>query len=397
MPESSLTRDNPADTVLAAPAELPGLKPDLGTAGADPTSSTGREALASASQARLVWWRFRRHRPALVSLVALLIIYLVALFAGFFAPMSADNDHPAYTFAPPQQLHIGHDGLYVNGFKTYVDPSTARRTFSTDTSKVIPVGLFVRAEPYKIAALIPSDIRLIGPKNPADPFFLLGSDSQGRDMASRIIYGSQISMTIGLVGVFISFVLGIILGGISGYFAGRTDTIIQRVIEFVMSLPTLPLWLGLSTAVPPNWGPVKTYLAITAILSLIGWTSLARVIRGRFLEIRDDDFVLAAELDGASRWRIITRHMVPLFASHIIASITLSVPGMILAETSLSFLGLGLRAPAVSWGVLLQDAQQIQAIAYHPWLLLPAAAVVVAVMALNFVGDGLRDAADPYG
>lgn len=366
----------------------------------DPTADalpvTDREALASVSQARLVWWRFRRHRPALISLIALLIIYLVVIFAGFVAPATGDQYHAQYTYAPPQLLRLSGHGLYVHGYTTHIDPATAGRSYTTDSTSHIPVGLFVHGGQYKIIGLIPSNIHLIGPKNPHDPFFLLGSDSQGRDLFSRIVYGSQISMTVGLVGVAISFILGIILGGLSGYFGGAADTVIQRIIEFIMSLPTLPLWLGLSAAVPPGWGPLKTYFAITAILSLIGWTNLARVIRSRFMEIRNEDFVLAAELDGGSHWRVIIRHMVPSFTSHIVASITLTVPGMILAETALSFLGLGLRAPAVSWGVLLQDAQQVQALAYHPWLLFPAAAVVVAMVALNFVGDGLRDAADPY-
>lgn len=362
---------------------------------ADPPGATGRE-IGTASQGRLVWWRFRRHRLAMVSLAVLIVVYLAALFAGFIAPATADQHDARYTFAPPQRVHVSTDGLYVHGLASHVDTNTARRTYSIDETTRIAVRLFPRGETYKIAGVISTDIHLIGPVEQGRPFYLLGSDSQGRDLFSRILYGSQISMTIGFVGVMISFVFGIIFGGVSGYFAGRTDTIMQRIIEFVMSLPTLPLWLGLSAAVPPSWGPLKTYFAITGILSLIGWTGLARVIRGRFLEIRNDDFVLAAEFDGASRWRIIIRHMTPSFVSHIIAALTLSVPGMILAETALSFLGLGMQPPAVSWGVLLQDSQEVQAIAYHPWLLLPAVAVVVAVMALNFVGDGLRDAADPY-
>jgi peptide/nickel transport system permease protein len=356
-----------------------------------------RITTAGASQARLVWMRFRRHKLAMISLFVLAIIYFVAAFGGFLAPMTQDEYHAQYSYAPPQLLHVATSGMYVYGYRSHANPDTLQREFSTDKSKKIPVGFFVHGRKYKILGIFTSDIHFIGSKQRNAPFYLLGSDRQGRDMLSRTIYGARISMSIGLVGVSLAFVLGIVLGGISGYAGGRTDTLIQRFIEFVMSMPTLPLWLGLSAAVPPTWSPLKTYFAITIILSLIGWTGLARVMRSRFLQIRREDFVLAAEFDGASRSRIIARHMLPSFASHIIASLTLSIPSMILAETSLSFLGLGLRPPAVSWGVLLQDAQNVRVISSAPWLLLPGLAVVIAVMALNFVGDGLRDAADPYG
>jgi len=258
--------------------------------------------------------------------------------------------------------------------------------------------LFAKGEPYELFGLIRGDVHLIAPSagEMGAPMYLLGADSNGRDVLSRMIHGSRVSMSIGLVGVALAFVLGIVLGGVSGFFGGIVDTAIQRAVEFFMSIPTLPLWLGLAAAVPAGWGPLKRYFAVTVILSMIAWTHLARVVRSRFLSLREEDFVTAARIDGASQPRIIFRHMLPSFSSYLIASLTLSIPGMILAETSLSFLGLGLQAPAVSWGVLLQEAQNIRAIGSAPWLLLPGGLVVATVLALNFLGDGLRDAADPY-
>lgn len=359
-------------------------------------SGSSPDIRGGASQWRLMWWRFRRHRLAIVGLCVLIAMYLVALFSGFVAPKTQDSYDVDYSYAPPQLLRVSTSGLYVNGFDSSVDSDSLERRYVSNDQQ-ISVALFVRGDEYSFLGLVSSNIHLIGPTDPNAPFYLLGADRQGRDILSRIIYGSRISLSIGLVGVTLSLVLGLLLGGISGYIGGRVDTLIQRFIEFIMSLPTLPLWLGLSAAVPAGWSAVKTYFAVTVILSLIGWTGLARVVRGRFLQIRGEDFVLAAELDGVSRGRIIRRHMLPSFTSHIIASLTMAIPGMILAETALSFLGLGLQAPAVSWGVLLQDAQNIRAIATAPWLMFPGAAVVMAVVALNFVGDGVRDAADPYG
>jgi peptide/nickel transport system permease protein len=277
-----------------------------------------------------------------------------------------------------------------------VDPVAFRRTFVVDETQKIPIRFFVKGEPYILWGLIPARIRLIGPVDQSQPMFLLGADRIGHDVLSRIIYGTRISMSIGLVGVVISLSLGILLGGISGYYGGSADVIIQRIIEFIRSIPTIPLWMGLAAALPVDWPPLRLYFGITVILSLVGWTGLARVVRGRFLSLREEDFVMAAQLYGAGELRIILRHMLPSFMSHIIASITLAIPRMILAETSLSFLGLGLRSPIVSWGVLLKDAQNVRAVYSAPWLLTPAIAIVVAVLALNFLGDGLRDAADPY-
>lgn len=364
-----------------------------------------------ASQWALMWRKFRKHKLAVVGGIVTLLIYFVALFAEFLAPFAADAFSSQYTYAPPQPLHLfleTEEGRrffpHVNGYKVEVDQAALRRTFVVDEEQVIPVQFFARGTPYKLWGLFESDLHLIGPveydEDPQRitiPMYLLGADRLGRDMLSRIIHGTRISMSIGLVGVALSFVLGILLGGISGYYSGAVDNLIQRVIEFLRSIPEIPLWLGLAAALPKSWGPLQIYFGITIILSLLGWTGLARVVRGRFLSLRTEDFVMAARLDGNSEMRIIWVHMVPSFMSHIIASLTLAIPGMILAETALSFLGLGLRPPVVSWGVLLQEAQNIRAVATAPWLLLPGIAVVTAVLALNFLGDGMRDAADPYG
>ena len=352
-----------------------------------------------ASQWKLVWWRFRKHRLAVIGTVVVILIYLVALFAEFVAPFTPDAFDADYTYAPPQRLHFFDEdgfGLYVYGYSSKLNEETLVRTFEVDETKKVPVRLFAQGNTYKLWGLFESDLHLIGPVEKGEPMYLLGANDQGQDMLSRIIFGARVSMSIGLVGVALSFVFGVFLGGISGYFAGATDTVIQRLIEVLMSIPTLPLWLGLSAALPPDWSPLRIYFGITIILSLIGWTDLARVVRGRFLSLRGEDFVTAAELDGSSKPRIILRHMLPSFASHVIASLTLAVPAMILAETALSFLGLGLQPPIVSWGVLLQEAQNIRSLATAPWLLLPGFAVIIAVLALNFMGDGLRDSADPY-
>lgn len=358
----------------------------------------------SASQWKLMWWQFRRHRLAMISSLVLAGIILVAVFCEFLAPFSPNAFTPRYTYAPPQALHFfdrdAEGGLtwrpHVYGYKVTIEPTALRRIFVPDPAQKIPVGFFVKTAPYEMWGLFTLETKLFGPLKQTDPMFLLGADRLGRDMLSRIIYGTRISMSIGLIGVALSLVLGIVLGGISGYYGGWIDNVIQRVIEFILSLPTTPLWLGLAAAMPQDWPPLQIYLAITIILSLIGWTSLARVIRGRFLALRTEDFVTAARLDGASEPRVIFRQMAPSFVSHIIAEVSLAIPAMILAETALSFLGLGLQPPIVSWGVLLQEAQNIRAITTAPWLFAPGVAVVIAVLSLNFVGDGLRDAADPY-
>lgn len=351
----------------------------------------------------LVWWRFRKHKLAVAGGIVTVLIYLVALFADFLAPFDAVQTASRYTYAPPQPLHLlerTDDGVrwrpHVLGYDVEIDREAFRRTFVVDEETVIPVGLFVKGASYKLFGLIPWDRHLIGPVEPGQPMYLLGADRLGRDVLSRTIHGAKVSMSIGLVGVGLSLILGLALGGISGYFGGAIDNIIQRVVEFLRSIPTIPLWMGLAAAIPLSWPPLRVYFMITVLLSLIGWTGLAREVRGRFFALKTEDFVTAARLDGVSEGRIIMRHMMPSFSSHIIASVTLAIPAMILAETSLSFLGIGLRSPVVSWGVLLQEAQNIRSVATAPWLFWPGVAVVVAVLSLNFLGDGLRDAADPY-
>jgi peptide/nickel transport system permease protein len=360
-------------------------------------------SLVAASQWTLIWHKFSRHRLAMVALVVVVLIYLVAAFAEFLAPTDPAKFDPRYTFAPPQQIHLfltDDEGTrfapHVLGFKSQVDPKSFRRMFQPDPEKVIPIGFFVEGQPYKFWGIWDANRHFLGPVDKADPFFLIGGDRLGRDLLSRTIHGTRISMSIGLVGVTLSLIIGLILGGISGYRGGLIDRVIQRVIEFIRSVPTIPLWLGLAAAMPKDWPPLQVYFAILIILSLIGWTEIARVVRGRFLSLRREDFVIAARLDGVSEFRLIMRHMMPSLYSHIIAAITLAIPNMILAETALSFLGLGLQPPIVSWGVLLQDAQNLRAITQAPWLFVPGICVVVAVLALNFLGDGVRDAADPY-
>jgi peptide/nickel transport system permease protein len=362
-------------------------------------SETRHDGLERAGAWKLAWWKFKKHKLAMAGGIVVLLIYLVAALAEFIAPQGAGDYSARYTYAPPQQLHVWDGeklGLFVNGYKVEVNQESFAREFVIDPESRIPVGLFVRGSPYQLWGLISSDLHLIGPQDPADPMYLWGADRLGRDMLSRVIHGTRVSMTVGLVGVALSLFLGILLGGISGYYGGTIDNIIQRLIEFLLAIPTIPLWMGLAAAIPPTMSPVQVYFMITIILSLVGWTGLARVVRGRFLALKNEDFVTAARLDGASELGLILRHMLPSFASHIIAAVTLAIPVMILSETALSFLGIGLRPPVVSWGVLLQEAQNIRTVATAPWLLAPGVAVVVTVLALNFLGDGLRDAADPY-
>ena len=381
-----------------------GKKPSPNAPPATPQPSLEPESRVQvASQWQLMWWKFRKHKLALISGVLIIVVYLIGLFAEFLAPVLPGSYSARYTYAPPQPLHFiertengFRPALFVNGYKVEVDPVALRRTFVVDPETKIPVRFFVKGEEYKMWNLFTMDRHFIGPVNQGDPMYLLGADRLGRDVLSRTIYGTRISMSIGLVGVALSLILGIILGGISGYYGGSIDNLIQRIIEFLRSIPTIPLWMGLAAAIPLTWPPLRVYFIITVILSLIGWTDLARVVRGRFFSLKTEDFVTAARLDGASEIGIILRHMVPSFMSHIIASITLAIPSMILAETALSFLGIGLRPPVVSWGVLLQEAQNIRSVATAPWLFWPGAAVVITVLALNFLGDGLRDAADPY-
>jgi len=327
--------------------------------------------------------------------------YLVVLGADFLAYADPDVSEAQRSLMPPQRVHW-FDGWrvapYVHGFKGARDPLTFKRVYVPDPAVKVPIRFFAEGFEYRILGLIPANRHLIGVDGDATKtIFLLGTDVQGRDLWSRLMYGTRISLTIGLLGVTASLVLGVVLGGISGFYGGVIDTVIQRVIEILRSIPTIPLWMGLAAALPREWTVLQVYFAITIIISLLGWTELARVVRGRFLAMREEDFVVSARLVGCTQLRTIFVHMVPSFMSHIIAATTLALPAMIISETALSFLGLGLRPPAISWGVLLQQAQNVQTVAISPWLMLPALPVIVAVMAFNFLGDGLRDAADPYG
>lgn len=359
------------------------------------------DRVAIASQWQLTWWAFRKHKLAQVGLWVIAILYLMSLFAEFVAPDQPAKQNRRAVFHPPQMIHFidWSDGFEIRPHVVKMDRQRDPETLAisyTATDEKIYLQLFGRGEEYKFWGLWNTDRKLFATVDPSEKFFIFGADRLGRDMFSRIMYGTRISMSIGLVGVAISMVLGIFLGGISGYYGGRIDAIIQRMIEFVLSLPTIPIWLALAASLPPSWPIYQQYFVITLIVSLVGWTELGRVIRGRFLAMKNDDFVIAARLDGASEGRIIFRHMLPSLTSHIIASLTLAVPLMILAETGLSFLGLGLQPPAISWGVLLKEAQNIRSISQAPWLFIPGGFVVVAVLAFNFLGDGMRDAADPY-
>jgi peptide/nickel transport system permease protein len=361
------------------------------------------EKIYVASYWKLMWWRFRKHKMALVSAVVVILLYLVAGFCEFVAPYDPEDYFAKYKEMPPTKIHIrdaeGRFHLpFVYKIDRTVDPESYRSLYTEDTTTRYPIRLFVHGSEYEMWGLWTTDLHLFGLPVPQDVqgLFVFGADRLGRDLFSRMCYGARISLSVGLVGVFLSLTLGIVLGGMSGYYGGMVDTAIQRVIEFIRTMPSIPLWMALSAAVPKEWPVVRVYFAITVLLSLISWTGMARVVRGRFLSMREEDFVLAARLAGSNEMRIILRHMLPSFLSYIIASLTLSIPGMILAETGLSYLGLGLRPPAISWGVLLREAQNLRSLALIPWVLLPAAAVILTVLAFNFLGDGLRDAADPY-
>ena len=368
----------------AATARVPQLLPK-------PTATLG--------QWQLIWINFRKHQLAYTALYVLVLLYAVAVFADVIAPYDPNRFDLAHLYAPPQvpQVSFSH-GVYVHPLVMVQDPVTFRRVYYENATVFTPVQLFPQAPRYCLWSILPLERKLLGvAETPgAGTFYVLGTDKYGRDIFSRIVHGSRVSLSVGLIGISVTFLLGMVIGGISGYVGGRTDNVIQRGIEIINAFPQLPLWLALAAVFPQDWSPLKVYFAITLVLSLLNWTGLARVVRGKILSLREEDYAVAARLLGASHMRILFRHLIPGFASHIIVSLTLAVPGMILGETSLSFLGLGLRPPIVSWGVMLQDCMDVQAVRYYPWLLLPVTFIVLTVLCFNFLGDGLRDAADPY-
>lgn len=372
--------------------------------GAAETMTPEQQRFYSASPARLMWWKFRRHRLALVAAVILIFFYLVAAFAEFIAPYDLHTRHTDYLYAPPQEVHFFHEGKYVGpfvyGMAVSLDLDNMRWDYAESPSRIQKLRFFCVGNDYDGAEyrfwnLFEGSFHFICPAA-GGQLFLLGTDRLGRDMLSRIVYGARVSLTIGLIGVTISMVLGIIIGGLAGYWGGLVDTLVQRLIEIVRSFPELPLWMALSAILPVTWSPIAVYIGITVILGLLDWPGLARAVRSKLLALREEDFCLAAQLMGASPRRVIFRHLMPSFSSHLIASATLAIPTMILAETALSFLGLGLRPPITSWGILLNEAQNINVVALYPWLMLPVAPVILVVLAFQFLGDGLRDAADPY-
>jgi len=358
-----------------------------------------QERYFMASQWRMTWWKLRRHHLAVISGVLLVAIYVAVAFAEFLAPYELQTRNTDFIYAPPQQVHLFHEGRFVGpfvyGLDYQLDMENLQRVYTENETRVEKLRFFCRGDDYEFWDLFAGDLHLVCPAE-GGTLFLLGTDRLGRDMLSRILYGGRISLTVGLFGIVVSFVLGISIGGIAGYYGGWIDNVIQRMIEVIQSFPHLPLWMALSAILPVTWSPLLVYFGITMILGMIEWTGLARAVRSKLLSLREEDFCTAAMLMGASPARIIGRHLLPSFMSHLIASATLTIPSMILGETALSFLGLGLRPPITSWGVLLNEAQNINVVALYPWLMLPVLPVVAVVLAFNFLGDGLRDAADPY-
>jgi peptide/nickel transport system permease protein len=390
------------DMTLLPPPGQP-LRHYVSTAPFDPASSEmmsdQQKRVFLASQWKLMWWKFKRHRLALISAVILAILYAMIVIAEFLAPYNLVTRNVESIYAPPQKVRLFHEGKYegpfVYGRTVKLNMDTLKRDYADNTKDIQKLRFFCRGDPYKFWGFVESNLHLVCPAE-GGQFFLLGTDQLGHDVLSRIIYGARISLTIGLLGVAVSFILGIVIGGIAGYRGGVVDLVTQRIIEVLQSIPSIPLWLALAAIMPVTWSPLLVYFGITFILGLLDWTGLARAVRSKLLALREEDYVLAAQLMGARGSRIIARHLVPGFMSHLIASATLSIPGMILGETALSFLGLGLRPPITSWGVLLNEASNINVVALYPWLMLPVIPVIIVILAFNFLGDGLRDAADPY-
>jgi peptide/nickel transport system permease protein len=379
------------------------LSHQISTQPFDPKSaealSDAQKKVYLASQTALMWWKFKRHKMAVVSGFVLLAIYFMAIIAEVLAPYNYEKRHSDFIRMPPQSVHLFHEGNFVGPF-TYgtnynLNMETLRREYTEDQTRIYPVRFFCRGDDYSFWGLVDSNIHLFC-AGEGGTLFLLGTDRLGRDMLSRILIGARISLTIGLIGITISFVLGIIIGGLAGYYGGIFDLLVQRAIEIIQSLPHIPIWLALASIMPPHWSPLVVYFGITVILGLMDWTGLARSVRSKLLSLREEDYVVAAQLMGARTPRIVFRHLVPGFMSHLIASATITIPTMILGETALSFLGLGLRPPITSWGVMLNEAQNINVVALYPWLITPVIPVIIVILAFNFLGDGLRDAADPY-
>lgn len=393
--------NSPASPIPAPGAPLPHY---VSTAPFDPSSieasSDAQSQVYLASQTRLMWWKFKRHRLALASGIFLAILYFIVAIVEFLAPYNLHTRNMDFIYTSPQRIHLWNDegnfvGPFVYGRTMKLDMDNLQRVYTDNKADVQPLRFFCRGDKYKFWGLVESDVHLVCPAV-GGQMFLLGTDRLGRDVLSRILYGARISLTIGLVGISVSFLLGIVIGGLAGYHGGWLDLVVQRIIEVLQSIPSIPLWMALAAIMPVTWSPILVYFGITLILGMLDWTGLARAVRSKLLSLREEDYVLAAQLMGARPSRIIGRHLIPGFMSHLIATATISIPGMILGETALSFLGLGLRPPITSWGILLTEARNVSVIAFYPWLLLPMVPVVLVILAFNFLGDGLRDAADPY-